>query len=107
MFPAHSLQFRPCGRITVGVDLDMDDIRLAAHRAVLHILLLLALRNVDRHNDLFATGAAEVSRFVVHGSAGLGARVVGLETVASRCCLNDQTDSTPRSWLPALRVYRG
>ena len=44
----------------------MDHVRTAAHGAVLHVLLVLARRQVQRDDDFFAAGVASIGAFVVH-----------------------------------------
>ena len=69
------LQLGPHRCAAFVIDLDVDDVGLAAYGAILDILLPLALRQVDRDDDLLAARAADVTRFVVHGVTGPSARV--------------------------------
>ena len=62
------LSLRPGPRTALVVGFNADHIRPAADRAILDVLLLLAGREVDRHDDLLAAPVAEVAGFVVHAS---------------------------------------
>lgn len=64
--PYPLLYFRPYPQIAVGLDLDVDHVRPAADGAVLDVLLHMTGGEVDRHDDLLAALAADVSGFVVH-----------------------------------------
>lgn len=61
------LQFGPERGFPIGVDLHMDDVRPATNRAVFHVLLFIALRDIDRYDDFFAARAADIRRFITHG----------------------------------------
>ena len=61
-----SLPRRPHSDITIIVNLDVDDIRTAAHRTIFDVLLARSRRHVDGHDDLFAARIADVSGFVIH-----------------------------------------
>ena len=45
-------------------ELHVDDVRVAADRAVLDVLLLCAARWIERNDDLFAAGGTDVTPFV-------------------------------------------
>lgn len=59
--------FRPDthGRI-IFIDVDMDDIRAAADRAVFDILLTQTAGRVDGNDDFLAAGIADIGGFVSH-----------------------------------------
>ena len=48
--------------VAVRFDSDMQRHRVATHRAVLDVILLLAGRDVDRHDDFLAARFADVRR---------------------------------------------
>ena len=48
------------------LNLDVDDIRAAANRAILDVLLAQPCRQVNRHHDLFATRFAQIAGLIVH-----------------------------------------
>lgn len=56
----------PYSHIAVFVDLHMNDMRMAANRAVLDVLLSCPRRQIDRHHDLLTAGFADVTTFVIH-----------------------------------------
>src|SRR5438477_4166158 len=60
------LPFRPHPHVAVLVNLDVDDVRAAADRAILDVLLARPCRQVDGHDDLLAAGIAGVAGFVFH-----------------------------------------
>jgi hypothetical protein len=47
----------------IAVDVDVEPHRVAADGAVLDVVLTLPARDVDRHDDLLATGIADIGRF--------------------------------------------
>lgn len=47
----------------------MNDVRVAADRAVFDILLLIAARGVEGNHDLFAAGGAGICPFVCRAAA--------------------------------------
>jgi hypothetical protein len=49
--------------LAVAVDVDVEPHRVAADGAVLDVVLMLPARDVDRHDDLLATGIADIGRF--------------------------------------------
>src|SRR6516165_11986089 len=63
------LPFSPYPHITVLFNLDVDDVRAAADRAILDVLLARPCRQVDGHDDLLAAGIAGVAGLVLHRSA--------------------------------------
>ena len=62
-----SLLLRPHSYLPILFNLDMDDIRSATDRAILHVCLALARRQIERNDDLFATRIANVAGFGLHG----------------------------------------
>lgn len=60
------LSFGPNANPAVLVDFDMYNVRPAANRAVLDVLLRGAGRQVDRHHDFLTAGVADVAAFVTH-----------------------------------------
>jgi|tagenome__1003787_1003787.scaffolds.fasta_scaffold18093965_2 hypothetical protein len=59
-------QLGPHSCLAVPIHFYVNHIRLAAHRAIFHVFLLFALRQIDRHDDFLAARSAGISRFVVH-----------------------------------------
>lgn len=56
-----SLGVRPdVGRFAVVEELDVDDVRVAAHGTIFDVLLLAAAGRVERDHDLLAAGGADV-----------------------------------------------
>jgi hypothetical protein len=68
------LRFCPSSYLTAVVDLEVNYIRPTANWAILDILLVLSQRNVDRNDNLFATGTADVGCFVRHAFILAGLR---------------------------------
>ena len=54
---------------SVPVDLDVDDVRTAADRAILDVLLLRPRRQVKRDHDLLATSIADVGGLLLRSSS--------------------------------------
>jgi hypothetical protein len=57
---------RPHSHVTVLANLDVNDVRAAAHGAVLDVLLFRTGWQVDGQNDLLAARVANVAGLVVH-----------------------------------------
>jgi hypothetical protein len=53
----------PHSYLAVFIDFDVNHTGVAANWTVLDVLLLTAFRKIDGHDDLFATGIANVARF--------------------------------------------
>src|SRR5438552_1596639 len=51
------------------LDLDVDEVRTTADRAILDIFLARPCRQVNGHDDLLAAGVANVARLILHCSA--------------------------------------
>ena len=68
---------RPNSHVVTLANLDVDDVRATAYRAVLDVFLRCPSREVDGHDDFLATRIANVTGFVVHDvvpdSGGFGA----------------------------------
>src|SRR5690554_1769184 len=60
------LRLGPCLHVAVLVDFDVNDVWATANRAILDELLAAPHRRIDRNDDLFATGIADVAGFVLH-----------------------------------------
>jgi hypothetical protein len=60
------LRFGPRPHFAALVDLDMNDVRMAADRAVFGIFLAHAGRQIDRHDDFLAAGSADIAGFFLH-----------------------------------------
>ena len=64
------LPLRPHPHVPVVINLDVNDIRAAADRAILDVFLAGSRCQVDGHDDLLAAGITDVAGFVFHGSFG-------------------------------------
>jgi hypothetical protein len=53
--------FRPHPHVAILFNLDVDHVRAATNRAILNVLLLCSGRQVDRKDDLFAAGIADIA----------------------------------------------
>lgn len=51
--------------LAIFINFDIDNARVTANGAILNVLLLTALRKINRDNNLFATRIANVTRFAV------------------------------------------
>src|ERR1700677_5069865 len=60
------LSCRPHPHVSFLVDLDMDDVRAAAHGAILDVLLPRSRRQVDGQDNLLTAGIANVTGLVFH-----------------------------------------
>ena len=56
----------PDSRFAVIFKLDVNHIRPATDGAVFDVLLALSFRGIERNDDLFAAGVANVTRIVLH-----------------------------------------
>jgi hypothetical protein len=66
------LRFGPNSHVTALVNLHMDNIRAAANRTILDILLAFASRQVHRNHDLLATGITDVAGLLVRSPSPIG-----------------------------------
>src|SRR5262249_29795324 len=68
-----SLRLRPHARALAGVleKLDVNDVRIAADRAVLDVLLFAAAGRIERDHDLLAAGWTHISAFITGSTAFL------------------------------------
>src|SRR5690349_13940142 len=66
------LPSRPDPHVAVLIHLDVNDVRPAADRAILNVLLACAGRQVDGHHDLLPAGIAVVAGLVLHLYGSLG-----------------------------------
>src|SRR6516162_4296746 len=60
------LPLRPHPHVAILFNLDVDDVRAAADRAILDVLLARPCRQVDGHHDLLAAAIAGVAGLVGH-----------------------------------------
>lgn len=60
-------RLRPDAHLTLLVDFDVDQIGATADGAILDVLLRIARRKVERDDDLFSAGIADIGGFVMHG----------------------------------------
>ena len=60
-------------RASMIVDLDLDHMGPAADGTIFHVFLSGPLRQIDRDNDLFTAGVAEVAGFNLHDTILHGA----------------------------------
>jgi hypothetical protein len=51
---------RPDAAVALFVNLDVDDVRAAANGAVLDVFLLAPLGRIERDDDFFAAGVADI-----------------------------------------------
>lgn len=63
----------------LSVDFHMDYVRIAAHRTIFHVFLTGPGRQIDRHDNLFATMVANV------GDVGIHAGVTYTFPAAAQC----------------------
>lgn len=63
-----SLRFRPHLGVAFVVEFDVNHVRPAADGAILDVFLTLPSRGIERNDDLFAAGIADVTGFVLHYS---------------------------------------
>ncbi len=61
------LPLGPNPHIAGFIDFNVNDVRMAADRAVLDIFLLRAGRKINRYDNLFATRITNVGAFFFHG----------------------------------------
>src|SRR5688572_4447832 len=69
---AFLLPFRPNPNVVALVNLDVNDVWAAAHRAVLDILLRRPRREIDGYHDLLPAGIARVAGLVFHLYTSVG-----------------------------------
>ena len=51
------------------IELDVQDVRMAANGAVFDVLLRVSGRGIDRNHNLLAAGIAHVRGFVIHADS--------------------------------------
>ena len=86
------LRGSPGSNITVFIDLNMDDVRVATDGAVLSVLLARPGGGIDGDDDLFATVIADVGGLVLHaGDCNRTASPAAFVTHSGR-----------RQWMPPL-----
>ena len=64
-------RFGPNSHVATLIDLNMDEIRAAADRTILDVLLAFTSRQVHRNHDLLATGIAYVGGVLPRSSSFL------------------------------------
>jgi len=88
------LRFRlgPDAKLAVGCDFDVDQIRATADGTILDVVLRSPLREIDRHDNLLATGIANVGGIIVHA-----------ESVTKSCLIDPQAGSLRHVKSPSRR----
>jgi len=61
-------RLRPHSRLTLLVDLDVNDVRPTADGTVFDILLCRARRCIDWYHNFFAAAVAHIARIAAHGN---------------------------------------
>ncbi len=93
------------GRLAVAEELNVNDVGVAAHRAVFNILLLAAAGRVERDHDLLPAGRAGVCAFVPPTAASFLSFLHGddvfAEMIAAAC--GDQIVGLTESPLFSIR----
>src|SRR5688500_5393932 len=100
--PSSLRRRRDAGRFAVGEELELDDVRIAAHGAVLDVALLHPAGRVERDDDPLAAGRADVGAFVARPASlllSLGFLHVGIIVRVRRGRSETPAVSAIRRWL--------
>lgn len=88
----------PGSNFAARVNIDVDQIRIAAHRTILHIVLLRSSREIDGYHNIFAARVTGVAGFRIHRFRRVGVGTKFMAECSVHFPANEQCIAADRTY---------